>query len=82
MVDVRSIHPLKQIGQCLMPRDSDEALHKEIKRLNDAVFGQDGKLGIAQQNMIMWRFHVYLLCLCSGAVGVTITILVHKFLKP
>lgn len=64
-----------------MSKDTDE-LRKEVQRLTEAVFGDNGKLGMAQQNLIMWRFHVYLLCICSGAVGVTVTVLVHKFLKP
>jgi len=70
-----------------MRKECDEAEPHEndhntrIARLEGAVFG-NGKLGIAQQNLIMWRFHVWILCLLSSAAGVAVTIAVHKFLKP
>ncbi len=63
-----------------MTKESSDDVATRVARLEGAVFG-NGKLGIAQQNLIMWRFHVYLLSLLSLAAGVLITILVHKFWK-
>jgi len=64
-----------------MSKHDEEALKQEVKRLSEAVFGDGKKLGMSQQHLIIWRFHVYLLCICSGAVGVAISIVVHRALK-
>lgn len=58
----------------------DDELRRDVQRLKESVFG-NGKLGLSQQVLILWKWHIYLLCLCATAVGSILTILVHRLVK-
>lgn len=60
---------------------NNEETNARLERLEKKVFG-NGELGIAQQNNIMWRVHVWMLCTLSAGLGAIATVILHKILKP
>lgn len=60
---------------------TNPGFNDRIKLIEKILFGQEGKRGVIQEHMIMWRIHVWLLCALSGLLGSIITLMVEKIIK-
>lgn len=63
-----------------MHKDECDDLRLRVEKVERAVFG-NGSLGIAQQNNIMWRIHVWVLCAASAVFGTFGTIIIQRLMK-
>lgn len=61
-------HKLDRILVILEGTNGDDGLLHEHAKLRVAIFG-NGKLGLAHRVGVMWRVHIWLACVASGAVG-------------
>lgn len=51
-------------------------------RLVEAImFGKEGRRGLIQEHIIMWRIHVWALCGLSTILGSALTLLIQKVIK-
>ena len=59
--------------------EADDFKHR-LERLERKMFG-NGELGVAQQNSIMWRVHVWVLCALSAGLGIAATVVIQRLMK-
>lgn len=52
-----------------------DAMAEQCSRHEVSLYGEDGRLGIAQKMRVVWGLHVWVLMALSGALGSAITAL-------
>lgn len=57
-------------------------LKREVYEIKMSLVGDGKILGLVQKVGVMWRLHVWLLCVFSGAAGSGLTLLIQKFAHP
>ncbi len=57
-------------------------LEGAVARHEKELYGDGKELGISQKVTVLWRLHVWLLCLLSGLAGSAITLGVQKLTHP
>lgn len=53
-------------------------LNRKVARIEQVLSGDDDSLGLTQKVNIVWRVHVWLLCLFSGIAGSFLTLAVQR----
>ena len=48
---------------------NNETLTEQVKAHEITLYGKDGELGIAHKVSVLWRAHVWVLCVLSAALG-------------
>lgn len=56
-------------------------LREEIGEIKTLIFGEGEALGLVAEHKIMWRVHVWLLCLFSGICGTALTLAVQHYIR-
>ena len=57
-------------------------LKGELSEMRQVIHGDGKELGLFQRVNIMWRVHVWVLCVLSGAAGSGLTLLIQKLQGP
>lgn len=55
-----------------------ETLTEQCGRHETLLYGEEGKLGMAQKFRIMWGVHTWVLMVLSGAVGSLVTAIIMR----
>lgn len=53
-------------------------LNKRTSMIEQVLHGEHGNLGLVQKVNVVWRVHVWLLCLFSGIAGSFLTLLIQR----
>jgi len=49
--------------------NQNQSIEQTVKDHDIALYGKEGELGMTHKVAVIWRVHVWLLCLVSGMVG-------------
>lgn len=55
-----------------------QILTKQCGKHETLLYGEEGKLGMAQKFRIMWGVHVWVLMILSGALGSLVTAMIMR----
>lgn len=66
----------------LSMKDQLGGVEAVVSRHDKELYGDGASLGISQKVNVLWRLHVWLLCLLSGLAGSGITLAFQKLVHP
>lgn len=60
---------------------TNPGFNERIKLIEKILFGTEGRRGLIQEHIVMWRVHVWILCALSTLLGSIITLAVQNIVK-
>lgn len=59
-----------------------DSLEATVQKHDRELYGDGAGLGVSQKVSVLWRIHVWLLCLLSGIFGSGVTLFIQKLIHP